>query len=251
MPNPLSEVDRLFNPAFEIRDAARIARTLQEIRDERVHLTVMLSPQLDETYGTVILVVDIKQRLFTLDELLPRDGNDMLRSTKKFRILGRSGGLVTAFHANLAKVVADPHGDIYQIAFPRVIYQMQRREHYRVPADQQQLVLVRLKKKWAEPVVGELFDVSVGGLGLVLPAEATRLLQPGDRLDCHFALPEEEPVDVQIEIRAMASRPNAYGKRLIRGGVQFLLLKPTDLHAIQRYVSKRDREILRHKRMDE
>lgn len=237
------------NEDFQVRDVALVRAIVQEMLAERSILTVML-PGSGESYNSAVLEVDAKQGVLTLDELVPGHVNGQGLVGIRIRALGRAKGIATAFDAEILACGQDRQGMVYKAAMPRSVYQLQRREHFRVPPSVHEPIKVRLRLASRLSAEGELFDISLGGLGLFLGAESIGQVQRGDRIPlCAFFLPQEGGIEVELEVRSLTPIRSRSGRHAVRLGAQFVALSPAMRAVILRYVTKRDREILRQVKM--
>ncbi|MEW5790365.1 MAG: flagellar brake protein [Pseudomonadota bacterium] len=242
--------ESFFTEDHLVRDGAQIRAILQDMAAERAVLSVQVAPLGGAGFNSSIVEVNPAGKFFLMDELVPAAGNQQLRASKRLRILGRAKGIATAFEAQVEALVRDRYGEVYKIPFPGKLYQLQRREHFRVPPSAHEPVPVRLLPVSGRLLAGELFDISLGGLGLLLKGEAAGVLTRGDNLRCQFTLPEEPPIEVEVEICSLLNVRTRNDASLLRIGCRFLKPAPPARAAIQRYVIQRDREILRQSRLD-
>ncbi|MEK8090595.1 flagellar brake protein [Thermithiobacillus plumbiphilus] len=236
------------NEDFLIKDGAKIRAILQEMSDEKTILSVFVAEDEQTVYSAAILEVDPGRKRFALDELLPATGNARLQVSRRARILARVRGMVTAFEAVLQEAEQDARGLLFQLAIPQWIYQLQRREHFRVSPSQDAPLRVVLQTNSGQILKGDMVDISTGGLGLNFVFTIGDELARGQRLACEFTLPEGTLIRTDLEVCTL-TRLQSQSGRILRVGGRFSVLAPAMNAAIQRYVTRRDREILRSSRL--
>jgi len=93
-------------------------------------VTVLLEG-ISSPYTTRISDVDFKSRSFFMSELIPADGNEMLRQGKRFRIKCEKRGVTISFLAD-GRLRYQTSSQRYRGEFPSKIEYIQRRGSYRV-----------------------------------------------------------------------------------------------------------------------
>lgn len=236
------------NEDFLIKDSAKICANMQEMAAEKTVLSVFVAADEQTVYSAAIVAVDPGRKRFVLDELLPATGNARLQVSRRARILARVRGMVTAFEAVLQTVDQDAQGLLFQFAIPQWIYQLQRREHFRVSPSQDKPLQVVLQANSGQVLKGDMVDISAGGLGLNFASTTSDELARGQRLMCEFTLPEGVLIRTDLEICTL-TQLQIQGGKVLRVGGRFSALPPAMNTAIQRYVTMRDRQILRSSRL--
>lgn len=237
------------NEDYLIKDGAKIRAILQEMASEKTILSVFVAADEQTVHSAAILGLELERRRFVLDELLPAVGNARLQVSRRARILARVRGMVTAFEAVLQETEKDARGMLFHFAIPQWIYQLQRREHFRVSPSQEAPLQVVLQGSPRQILKGEMVDISTGGLGMNFGSTVAAELSRGQRLACDFTLPDGNQIRTELEICTLTQLQTNSGNKVLRIGGRFSSLTPAMNAAIQRYVTKRDRDILRSSRL--
>jgi c-di-GMP-binding flagellar brake protein YcgR len=233
-PEPLS--DR------RVTDPERIAGILQRLLDARALVSARV-PRSDETFLTTVLGVDRRQRTFRLDELSPGRGHAVVLAERSLRAASRLDGVEIAFSATVAEVTVEGGVAVYHLPLPHLLHYHQRRASFRAPVGAAHKTTLRLAHPEAGPLVGEVRDVSAGGLGLRLQLPADLALGRGDRLsDCEVALPDGRALRCELEV-CHATRPE--GSRWTLLGTRFLRLDRRDQNLLAQFIVQLERERLK------
>ena len=131
---------------------------------------------------------------------------------------------------------------VLKIALPKSLINLQRREFYRVTTPIAHplkcVVLMSDRSKVTVTVV----DISIGGIGVVLPPEGFEV-EPGLKFrECHIDLPEIGELLAELEIRNVFEIVLKNGSKTKRAGCQFANLSAHMQSMIQRYIIKVERE---------
>ncbi|MBU1191869.1 MAG: flagellar brake protein [Gammaproteobacteria bacterium] len=221
----------------------QIIGLLRRIRDQRVLLSVRV-PGHDGTFNSLLLEVDPEKNIILLDELNPTSGHELVKEEKKIRVQCQCQGIELGFVCSV-DVAKDKSGiSIYRAAIPDSISYMQRRGSYRVRVGMSVNVPVVLPSEVNQTnIEGQLFDLSIGGLGANLPMEPA--LKRGQIIEtCVIHLPNNETIQAELEIRFVRLDE---AHRTQRIGAAFLHLNPQQKNRIRRFVTHLEREMLRRK----
>lgn len=121
---------------------------------------------------------------------------------------------------------------------PETVYRLQRREYFRVHTPVANPLKCKVPVKGGSPLVLDVVDISVGGLGLVdysleLEMEAHEVIK-----GCTIDLPHFGELRVDLQIRNFSLQPYNNEGQIRRIGCAFFEL-PTKKHTkIQRYINK-------------
>jgi c-di-GMP-binding flagellar brake protein YcgR len=136
-----------------------------------------------------------------------------------------------------------------RIAYPEVIYYLQRRNFFRVTVGPGDISTVDIQRRGAKPLYGQCHDISVNGMRLIVPSTVDFALTVGEYIPLvRFSL-EDIELAVEAEVRFVGSLRDTRTRQPVRQiGIQFLNLSPGFEQRLQSYVQKRDRELLRESR---
>lgn len=131
-------------------------------------------------------------------------------------------------------------------AIPETLLRLQRREYFRLTtpvAAPVKLCAAVNSDQGVQAVETPLFDISGGGVGLMATQNQALFFRKGDTLDdCKILLPGEGLLVVALCVRNMLDVTTRSGSRYVRVGCQFVDLPPSRLTAVQRYITRVERE---------
>ena len=230
-----------------VSDRRRIRHILNELQREKALLTALVDGN-ENAFTTAILELDEKGDAMVVDELVPAPGENVIVPGSGLWLLGQVQGIKTAFKSSVLEVGEEDRLPFYRVAFPATIRHQQRRKSYRAPVALSIRSEVRLQREDGLSLAGQLRDLSVGGLSVMLKVlREIEALSPGLTFtECDLELPGEGHVSVQAEIRHLHTDPI---RKTLYLGLAFQELPPQDQRLIQRSVSHLERELLRKKQL--
>ncbi len=228
---------RLFDEQYRIGAGAKARHLLEKIAKQHIFCTLFFDDY-ERSYSSVLLP-PLAEDLLPFD--LPLDLPTHIKVGTAVTVLARVDGVISGFRTQMQK--REP--DTLLLDFPESLYQMQRRQLYRVPpaiADPDQVSILR---RGAESQLGRLQDISVGGLRILLrPAPKDFPIEVGEELpELRFQLRDSPEIQSAAQVR-FSDLHSQHGEALVFG-VEFLQLAPTMKEIIAQYVQTRDREILK------
>ncbi len=131
----------------------------------------------------------------------------------------------------------------FRIGVPEQVLQLQRREYYRLttPIVNPLKCVIPLGEGAFEEVA--LADISAGGIGIVIGNPAGFQFEPGQIYPgCRIILPAIGTLEATLRIQSIFEVTMKNGHKTLRGGCQFLDLRPAMQSLIQRYIIKLERE---------
>jgi len=230
------------NP-FRVTSRREIIALLRSIA-ERNQLVRMVLNQGADTIVTSILEVDDDNGTMLLDcaptELMNKrvlDSHKLSFETMldSIRILFASSDPESCIHEGLPAFI---------VPLPDYMIRLQRREFYRVPTPVTNPVLCTIPVKTESepmPVVTSLHNISGGGIAIM---DEKKLIDTtfGRIYDnCRIDLPTG-PVTVSLQIRNMLELTLSNGRTTHRLGCQFINPSNGALGAIQKYITKLERD---------
>ncbi len=135
----------------------------------------------------------------------------------------------------------------FQGKLPDALLRLQRREFFRLSTPIATPVMmnavVRRPDGSALSVDIPLFDISGGGVGLMVSPEVAGYLQKGEVLsDCRIRLPDEGLLVAKLVIRNKFDVTTRSGGQFVRAGCEFIEIPPSRLNMVQRYITRVERE---------
>lgn len=132
-------------------------------------------------------------------------------------------------------------------AVPPAVLRLQRREYFRLEtplADPLHCQIPLTAEDGSPPTLDlALLDISGGGLSLLVPNEAAHHFQIGKLLaNCRLRIPGETAINVSLCVRSCLPVSKKAGHEYLRVGCEFINLPGMWLSAIQRYITRIERE---------
>jgi c-di-GMP-binding flagellar brake protein YcgR len=225
----------------KVTHAPQIIGLLRRLRDQRVLLSVSV-PGHGGVFNSLLLEIDPERKLIFLDELNPRTGHELVVQTRELRVHSQCQGVELGFTCQVEVGQGQSGISFYSAALPESINYLQRRGSFRVRVGLDLAVPLQMPIDANNVIEGELFDLSMGGLGATL--DSALHLERGQVLPCVVNLPKSDPLQLQIEIRFIRADDS---KPVQRIGASFRNLDPRQQNLLRRLVTQLEREMLRRK----
>lgn len=242
-PPVASQASQYQGKTEKVTHLPQIIGLLRRVRDQRVLLSVRV-PGHNGTFNSLLLEVDPDRNVILLDELNPQAGHELVLQAKQVRVQCQCQGVELGFVCAVEIVQGQSGISIYRSAVPDSINYMQRRGSYRVRVGMSMSVPISLPLETVKTdLEGQLFDLSIGGLGASLPLEPR--LRHGQIIEtCTIHLPKKESIQVELEIRFIRIDEQHHTQRV---GAAFRHLSPHQTNRMRRFVTHLEREMLRRK----
>ena len=230
--------------AEQVVAPTQVLRLLEQWAEDRSFASVRLEGY-PETYSSKILRVDRDNQIITLDELRPESGHTRVSIGMRITVSGRLERIPITFDTQVEQIDESLDPALYVLSIPGAIQYLQRRNDYRVRVSRGDPVVVQFSNDDGHEWAGELDDISLGGLGIRMPAEdksPPSLPRSGEILSCRLELPDIGSIKCCLEVRY--AEPNA--KTDIHAlGVRFTDLNRRDRALIQRFIAQAQRDMAR------
>lgn len=224
-----------------VRHPAEIGRLLQLVQEHRTPLSVDVPGQ-DEAFVTAVLDVDRQARVLHLDELNRPVGHQAFVKAGSLRATGYLDGVRIGFETTLAEVARRDGMAYYVVPFPEVMDYVQRRKAHRVAVHKAIGATLVISHPSGHRLVGQLTDLSVGGLGARLRLPFQLGLSVGQRFEhCALELPDHPALPCALELR-FVSRPSSGP---VRVGARLVGLERKDEHQVAQFVAHLERQALK------
>lgn len=229
---------------YEVASRREIVGLLRQIGEKKQLIRMLVKGEADVCV-TSILAVDEESNSVILDQSIDRAQNGRIvtsprvkceTSLDKIRILFGAAGLSATTWRGEAALRAD---------IPASLIRLQRREYYRMatPVTNPVRALIPVPVDAGGGMgVFPLHDISVGGIALLdarlqLGTSVGRVIE-----GCRIELPEIGPIATALEIRNSLDLTLLNHKTTRRLGLQFVDISRGGLAAVQRYITKLERE---------
>lgn len=226
----------------KVTHGPQIAGLLKRVREQRVLLSVRV-PGSETIYNSLLLDVDPARNFILLDELNPSAGHELACKVRQLRVHCQSQGVELSFITPIEIGQGENGISFYRAPLPESINYLQRRGSFRIRIGLNMRIAVTLPLAGETRLEGELFDLSIGGLGANLPSRIE--LDRGQIIEsCTLEFPNSPPLTTEIEIRFVSVDKANQTQRI---GASFRNLDPPRQNQLRRIVTQLEREMLRRK----
>jgi c-di-GMP-binding flagellar brake protein YcgR len=225
--------------------APQILGLLNRIRDAHILLSVTLEND-KRQYSSALLETLTDDNILVLDELYPRTGHHKVIPGSTLHVQTRLNGVATQFDCHIESIEESSGVAAYHAQLPESIAYYQKRQQFRAQLDFEHEIFVRIEPRPGKVVMGQVFDISLNGLGLHFDTTAGLNLENGQQYaGIAIELPGCHPFLTTLEIRSMRLDKT---ESMLIVGAQFLDLPQRDQRQIQRYVAMLDRQARQNRR---
>ena len=231
------------NPGQQrVSSGSRIIAILRQLKADHELLCITV-PGWKGNSNSAILGIKEERGHFYLDELSNEAAHKALLKHGKLRVQCRLQGMELEFVAHMLRATADSSGiALYEMAVPKVVAQLQRRQNFRLRLNPGISVPISIASFNGETVRGEAFDLSATGIGAFLQ---TRNIPSRGQVfsGVTISLPKTRPLKAKIEIR-FARQDGAH--HMLRIGARFVGLAPNQERLIARFLAETQRKRRRY-----
>ncbi len=217
-----------------------ISRLLKQLQQHLVIMTAKFPTDklsnIQETYNTAIIKVDYKNKLFYLDELIPNEGNQQLKSLKKIQLRTRLDGAILTAECTLKEIGEEQGIPHYIMYFPDKIRSTQRRESYRVSIPLSRRIQVNMQTESGAFIAGFLNDISFSGISIRLEPNQNFDLTVDENVP-FLTLHLKETITCEMEVKRIS---NTLGNTIISGHLEEI--SPEHRRFIQKFITRLDRK---------
>ena len=230
------------NPNF-LTDPKKINILLQEIEEESPLCTISFKDKSEE-FSSSILDIQLENKKIIIDELLPKHGNDYISPESTLKLSTIHNGIRLAFQLNNIKQGSSRGIAFYKADIPNRIYYPQRRSSPRIQLTSLNIPFSGTSQGTQLYIRGYIFDISRGGIGVVLQNNKARI-QRGDLIkNCQIIL-DESAVTFDLTARFIK---NSSGSEKIQIGGYFDNLSSKHQKKLERFVATLEREEIRKRK---
>ncbi len=187
-------------------------------------LTVYINDR-PEAYTSAILEIVPEQAYLVLDELTPTDGHNLLLTEPRISVRAIVEGIELHFATRVTQFGEQDGLPYYRVEFPKFVDYAQRRCQYRVMVPLNQGFEVSFDLSDERQLLGELRDLSVGGLcARIRSGELQPKIDARQIASCRILLPSQQSIVMDVELLAMDATVRS---RVPRLRTRFIDLSPT------------------------
>jgi c-di-GMP-binding flagellar brake protein YcgR len=221
---------------FGRRDPLEIGVQLRNLLNHGDFLT---AHYYDGQFVTRILDVDAQERLFVFDWSALAEQNKTMLMAPRCTFQASPEGVRVEFTIGTPRETRFDGLPAFEAAFPEVLYYMQRREYFRIKAPVLDPYICRGRLPDGSPFCFEVYDLSLGGIGLRTADERAAELPIGTvltrvdvRLNTHGTL----SLDMQLVSRRTVDTPAGVHRHQL--GFRFMSLPGHAENTLQRLITQ-------------
>jgi c-di-GMP-binding flagellar brake protein YcgR len=230
---------------FRVHSRREIVSLLQSMM-ERNQLLSLLIKGGAESIITSILDIDAAENIMVLDAAPSASLNDSILQSNRIGFEALYNNIRITFNVDKAREFEFQGRPALKVDIPASLIRLQRREYFRIatPIAKPLRVTFRVTKEDGTftSIPTMLNNISAGGVGVT---DEKKLLDTTLGLlyeDCSLEMTDNTVVTVKLQIRDCKEAKLASGKTVHRFGCEFVDLPRAVLAAIQRFITKLERE---------
>lgn len=225
----------LFAERYRVSSWLHATNILSSLIQDHTFCTLWLDDH-TESFNTLLLAM--QEKFLWVD--VPLNFPQNVCPESSVTIIARLDGLLSGFRSNIVRM----EKEVVVIRHPDALYQLQRRQLYRVPPTVQDPDQVEVYRQGAQMITGRMQDISAGGLRILSRRPKDFPFLPGEQIpQIIFGIRDSAPLHMPAIVRFVdAYAADVSGVIL---GVAFQDPPAADQEKVAQYVQTRDREILR------
>lgn len=242
--NIKSDVENLAQ--YQVNSRREIVALLRAMQ-ERNQLVSMSANGSAEAVVTSILYIDEDNNIVVVDKSPSVLANQRIIESDYVSFETVLDNIRVLFHTEKAHECLFDDMPALQIAIPGYVIRLQRREHYRiatpVATPLRCTIPIRHEDDGAMTTVSVTAkNISGGGIAIVDEKKLLDNTIGKVYKNCRFDLPGSGPVSVDLEVRNSRDLNLPSGRSVRQLGCRFMDMPKTMLAAVQRYITKLERE---------
>ncbi len=240
------ELDEQQRETFRISTPVEIAAYLRELMSEQCRVYLRNPEGLD--LHTTLCVLDASKGVIGFD--LPSSSNraQSLLESDEITATAYLASIRLEFELEQPVIVRDGGSNVLRAALPRRLYRFQRRQAFRVQPMGVNYPLLQLShpQQPDQRLRLRVLDISMGGVGLLLPGDQPELPPGVDLNACELELDRDTRLDVNLHLLHVTQHAEVQSGRHL--GCAFHALPPETARVLQLYIDqtqKRRRQLRR------
>jgi len=240
--NPFSQDDGPQPPKL-LKAPVEIVANLRQLQQHHDPLLITFEGR-SQRFQSYVIEVDRDRQLLILDELIPRDGERFLQNGEAYKVETFHEGVRIAWECSDAVRIAEHEGArCYFSPLPSLITYHQRRNAFRAPLKQAELIKVSLAgDKLRDTYQGQLLDISATGCKLRFPGNLSSVLQSGQVYERFTAQLPFGALTTPIELRHVQYEDKL---DITFAGARFHRMAGNEQRLVERFVYQLQREARR------
>jgi c-di-GMP-binding flagellar brake protein YcgR len=247
MADPLQAASSMHDENERITLPAQIAGVLRRLQEAHVLLRITI-PGENQAFLSALLEVHPVDGYLLLDELTPAEGNVALLRARRIGVSAQLQGVDISFTTDLMDTGSSAQIAYYRMTMPQAVRYQQRRTSYRARINLARVIPVLLTREDGVVVEGQLYDISVGGIGSRHPVGKAHDIQQGATWEeCRIRLDGDHEIRSALEVRFIGEDARS---RQMRVGGKFLNLARPQIKIIENFVAALERDWLKKLRRE-
>jgi c-di-GMP-binding flagellar brake protein YcgR len=228
---------------FEVVSRREIFSLLRGIGEKNQLIRMLIKGESDVCV-TSILDVDEAANAVLLDCSIDQEQNQRVLASRQLSFETTLDKVRILFAAEQVEATTYEGNPAFKIAIPATLIRLQRREYYRIstPVSNPVRVLIPLPQALGGPTTFPLADISCGGISILDNKMILGNAIGKEYPDCRIELPEIGQVATALQVRNSLDLTLLNNKTNRRLGCEFLDIPRGALAAVQRYITKLERE---------
>ncbi len=230
---------------FTLRGARQILQLLQDLITHRGLITAHSGG--GDSFMTAVLKVDEDRGRVVLDPSPDPHANRRALAAPRLTCTTQLEGIRIQFPLVGLSEGEDQGRPAFFAPLPTEMLRLQRREFYRlqVPLAHELSCLLKAEDLGRKPVevVARVIDIGAGGVAVSVTAGAADFVIGGVLPACRLALPDGDPIELDLEVRDINRQTQRKGTEQLRVGLRFAALPRAADTRIQRYIFKTERHL--------
>ncbi len=155
-----------------------------------------------EVFTSAITHTDFRSRSFFMDKVIPSDGNDLIRSGRRFTVECDTQGIRIEFRMS-GRLMYQPAKEQYRAEFPDQVLYLQRRTAYRMNIPPAHDIYLKVQMNNGEgDLTGQLLDISSSGFKVRFAGNVKKRLQDQGMFPvARIRFNKEHMMDCSLEAR--------------------------------------------------
>lgn len=230
---------------YRIHSRREIIALLRSIKDRNQLVSLVIGGGY-EAVVTSILHIDDANNIVVVDSAPSNLINERILASRKISFETSLDQIRILFATNNIAFDTFEKLPAFHFPIPESVIRLQRREFYRVatPVANPVRCIVPVPDEDGNVVVvaTTLYNISAGGVALVDEKKLLNNTIGHVHKDCRIDLPGGAPITVNLQVRNSHDLTLTSGKSIRRIGCMFVNLPQSQLTAVQRYITKLERE---------
>lgn len=220
---------------FAIRNHKEIVAILEDLAKHRT--AINLDTREGISLVTAVLYVSADHKYVCMDVSQDEVLNQKIADSKQVEFVTQTGVKVR-WHSSHLQLVAMKDGDAFSLHVPSEIERVQRREYFRLNTPQGAHALICKIPFEGQVIEVTLFDMSAGGIGVMIRGSLPEALSRGTLLEgCWIDFPVVGKLVLNLRVCGEWKTINSKsGEQIHRMGMQFVDLSRSASNFIQRYM---------------